>query len=59
MTTITLTPDLVEELLKCVGNDSVDWYRPVTIGIIRDLVELIKAAQIAGQDDEPEGLVEY
>ena len=59
MTTITLTQDLVDELLECVGNDTVDWYRPVTIRIIADLVELIKAAQIAGQDDEPEGLVEY
>ena len=59
MTTITLTQDLVDELLECVGNDSVDWYRSVTVRIIADLVDLIKAAQIAGQDDEPEGLVEY
>ncbi len=59
MTTITLTQDLVDELLECVGNDSVNWYRSVTVRIIADLVDLIKAAQIAGQDDEPEGLVEY
>jgi len=59
LTTITLTQDLVDELLECVGNDSVNWYRSVTVRIIADLVDLIKAAQIAGQDDEPEGLVEY
>ena len=59
MTTITLTQDLVDELLECVGYDSVNWYRSVTVRIIADLVDLIKAAQIAGQDDEPEGLVEY